>query len=1020
MQHLQNCIVANNTSQTHTWFASPDGFIKLLYMSSETMNLVYEDLFKLIKKKKTNESWNSITEKIIADKPFRFFIDLDWNIDQVKNNTNLRQNIIDIVQLLKTDVESFVKMDNLNMIIARRLDYKLHIHFPELIVKKDTAILIKKHLENVLKKQKPDYYSKGVLDQSVYSTGIRMIWCHKGVMIKKKKNVVDPKIIHELIYGIGSYQDIYKVVDPVTFNDLSFNKNQLNDTSILTLESENFVVETVVGVVASKKQRLTSTVNSLNVGNGSVNNDDTGNTDNTDKERAIREFVETNYIGVISQVIFKNDLKSIIVPLDIGYCPFKRGSHSGNTRQYIVINKNGACQCCYSEKLDVCKNGKFSHIAFDKLPKEIKNAVNEMSHELTIVNKTDVFDEIIKSFQAENYPEFKEMNWKMGPLIETPYGHRADLIENCFCPMCKIGHPSPENYLLVTENGKKMIGCNKKLDAWFPDPAAQVSVNQYNVLYQNVTNNYYNNTVINNGTIELSGNVKDDAISEILNDNFGFYDIHSHNIDFKRALHGSHSAVASFLKTIISNSCVADEKGQLWTFDNGFWNDNLGENCLRNQLIDIKVVLDIARRFYTENEIISKLIDTLKENVLNNQFQNNVITIFKHSGHIEMSFSRLLDQNPMLLPFNNGCFDFNEKRFRPLTPDDRCSISVGYNYSEIIDSTLENQIMIMFGQIFPVKELCDYMTLFLGSCLVGIKKEDGRFNIGYGSGANGKTIIQKIMAYVLGPYAGTVASSLFTAKSTNPDAPTPGLVSMINKRFIYMSETEKGTQFNEALVKLLTGGDEIAVRAMYQESTTMKPQFKILMVANDLPKFRGEEYSMQRRLAVIPFLSQFVDIVPLNGTENVFYFQKNPQLDEWIKKPEVIQSICKILINQCLIYLQSETTAVPEIIKKHTLEYIHHNDDVEMFYAACFEPSDIPNDYDIDVNLRRFTVSENIDHFTVYLTSVNKSPGNTLSSKHYPSKLKFSELVSKKIDKTTHKVMYGKKCICKHVYNRVI
>ncbi|KAJ3225500.1 hypothetical protein HDU81_007913 [Chytriomyces hyalinus] len=98
------------------------------------------------------------------------------------------------------------------------------------------------------------------------------------------------------------------------------------------------------------------------------------------------------------------------------------------------------------------------------------------------------------------------------------------------------------------------------------------------------------------------------------------------------------------------------------------------------------------------------------------------------------------------------------------------------------------------------------------------------------------------MAYVLGPYAGTVTSSLFTAKSAHADSATPGLVSMIGKRFIYMSETEKGTQFNEALVKLLTGGDDIAVRAMYQESTTMKPQFKILMVANDLPKFRGEEY----------------------------------------------------------------------------------------------------------------------------------------------------------------------------------
>ncbi|KAJ3224020.1 hypothetical protein HDU81_008799, partial [Chytriomyces hyalinus] len=285
----------------------------------------------------------------------------------------------------------------------------------------------------------------------------------------------------------------------------------------------------------------------------------------------------------------------------------------------------------------------------------------------------------------------------------------------------------------------------------------------------------------------------------------------------------------------------------------------------------------------------------------------------------------------------------------------------------------------MISQIFPDPELCEYMLLFLGSCLTGIKKEDGRFNIGYGSGANGKTIIQKMMGYVLGPYSGTVNSNLLTAKNNNADAATPGLVSMIGKRFIYMSETEKGTQFNESLVKLLTGGDDITVRKMYNEATVMTPQFKILMVANDLPKFRGEEYSMQRRIAVIPFLSQFVD--KIDSTKEGHFYLKNPQLDVYLKNPVVIQATIQILIKYCNKYLESENTDVPKIIRQHTINYIHANDDIELFFMNCFESS---NDYEDDI----YTMTEIVNHYKVFLASTNKPIPNNLTCRNYPAKLK--------------------------------
>ncbi|KAJ3221707.1 hypothetical protein HDU81_010385 [Chytriomyces hyalinus] len=242
------------------------------------------------------------------------------------------------------------------------------------------------------------------------------------------------------------------------------------------------------------------------------------------------------------------------------------------------------------------------------------------------------------------------------------------------------------------------------------------------------------------------------------------------------------------------------------------------------------VTLKKALHLYQNNKRIKGLIEKLRDRISEQPFRNNVVNCYK-------------------------------KR----TPDDQVSKSAGYI-------------------------LYDYMMLFLGSCLVGVKKEDSQFNIGFGAGANGKSVIQQCMANVLGQFAGTVSSSVFTTKITNPDAPTPSLSAMEGKRFVYMSEIQKGTEFNEALIKILTGSDTVTVRKLYQEATTMKPQFKILMVVNDLPKFRGGEYSMQRQLAVIPFVSQFVeDSSKWSDIDHAY--KKDTKLDCWMNELPVKQAL---------------------------------------------------------------------------------------------------------------------------------
>jgi hypothetical protein len=66
------------------------------------------------------------------------------------------------------------------MILATRLPFKMHLHFPNLVVDRDTALEISTELSRRFSSH--PFYTKTAVDISVYNTGLRLLWCHKGAM----------------------------------------------------------------------------------------------------------------------------------------------------------------------------------------------------------------------------------------------------------------------------------------------------------------------------------------------------------------------------------------------------------------------------------------------------------------------------------------------------------------------------------------------------------------------------------------------------------------------------------------------------------------------------------------------------------------------------------------------------------------------------------------------------------------------------------------------------------------------
>jgi putative DNA primase/helicase len=147
-------------------------------------------------------------------------------------------------------------------------------------------------------------------------------------------------------------------------------------------------------------------------------------------------------------------------------------------------------------------------------------------------------------------------------------------------------------------------------------------------------------------------------------------------------------------------------------------------------------------------------------------------------------------------------------------------------------------------------ELQRYLARVFGYAATGSTKEHALF-FGYGSGANGKSVLLNTVSNILGDYAKAAPIETFTASGF--DRHPTDLAGLRGARLVTATETEEGRQWAEARIKALTGGDRIAARFMRQDFFEFTPQFKLVIAGNHKPGLRSVDEAIQRRFNLIPF-----------------------------------------------------------------------------------------------------------------------------------------------------------------------
>ena len=268
------------------------------------------------------------------------------------------------------------------------------------------------------------------------------------------------------------------------------------------------------------------------------------------------------------------------------------------------------------------------------------------------------------------------------------------------------------------------------------------------------------------------------------------------------------------------------------------------------------------------------------------QWKNNIMREARELFY-DPDFMDNLDQNPYLLCFNNFVIDFKNKCHRKGQPDDYISKCTNIDYVKLNrkkHGKTMDKLMTFMEQLFPIEELREYMWQHLASVLVGTM-DNQTFNIYTGSGRNGKSCLVDLMSKGLGDYKGTVPITLITQKRNSIGSTSSEIVQLMGTRYAVMQEPSKGDKINEGIMKEITGGDPIQGRALFKDTVTFTPQFKLVVCTNTLFDIKSNDDGTWRRIRVCDFKSKFLakpyeDDLNFPKEQYPYQYQLDKQLDQ--------------------------------------------------------------------------------------------------------------------------------------------
>ena len=324
----------------------------------------------------------------------------------------------------------------------------------------------------------------------------------------------------------------------------------------------------------------------------------------------------------------------------------------------------------------------------------------------------------------------------------------------------------------------------------------------------------------------------------------------------------------------------------------------------------------------------------------NKGFCDGVIA-FLPSCYNDDELDKKMDESRHLIAFSDTVYDLDTMASRPIVPEDYICLNTGFAYPvkrfpdarreliETIRSVFEEQSSIE-SDPETLGALTSYVLKTLAMTLHGRKKYE-KFFVWTGSGGNGKGLLAELVKRVLGDYYHTVPHQVLTKGQDKKDATCPPLAKAKGKRGVFASEPEADDKLQVGAIKEWTGGDPVSARDLYRSTVTFVPQFVLFLQTNNIPQLNRPDGGIQRRLEVVRFPFQFVDVVTEDHHKKI-----NIDLKEKIIKSIEWRNEMWFLLLEAYQLLVADGLAVPVSVMEQSTEYMDAQNPVKEWLESNF------------------------------------------------------------------------------------
>lgn len=284
-----------------------------------------------------------------------------------------------------------------------------------------------------------------------------------------------------------------------------------------------------------------------------------------------------------------------------------------------------------------------------------------------------------------------------------------------------------------------------------------------------------------------------------------------------------------------------------------------------------------------------------------------------------------LDADPWLLNCGNGTVDLRTGELRPHRPEDLITKTTGLDFDPDATSTLWDTVLT--SATSGDTELAAYLQRVAGYACAGVATER-RFFLLYGEPGTGKSTIIDGLQAALGDYAMATPFDTWLAH-TNVGGNRGDLVRLAGTRLAVSAEVRKGARWDEAIVKQITGGDEIVAAAKFEAEVSFRAACTLVLAANDAPTARDDDAGFWARCQRIPFERVIPEAEQVRG------------LKDELRKPDNARAVLAWAVRGCLAW-QAHGIGSCAAVERSTAAYRAESDRFGEFLEECMvvDPSD--------------------------------------------------------------------------------